>query len=59
MEGSSNCMDVLLQRGARRLTGLELSKKEMKPYEARLQRSKTLLKYDIIIKPRPPQTRVS
>jgi Rhodopirellula transposase DDE domain len=32
--------------------GIRLSKKEMKPYEARLERSKTLPKYDIIIKPK-------
>ena len=32
--------------------GIKLSKKEMKPYEARLQRSQTLPKYDIIIKPK-------
>src|SRR4029079_9489752 len=31
--------------------GVRLSKKEMKPYEARLLRSKTLPKYDITIKP--------
>ncbi len=31
--------------------GIRLSKKEMKPYEARLQRSDTLRKYDITIKP--------
>lgn len=31
--------------------GLRLSKKEMKPYEARLERSKLLPKYDITIKP--------
>ena len=31
--------------------GVSLSKKEMKPYEARLLRSKTLPKYDITIKP--------
>jgi transposase len=31
--------------------GIRLTKKEMKPYEARLERSKTLPKYDIIIKP--------
>jgi hypothetical protein len=30
---------------------VRLSKKEMKPYEARLLRSKTLPKYDIAIKP--------
>ena len=29
-----------------------MSKKEMKPYEARLERSKTLPKYDITIKPK-------
>jgi hypothetical protein len=39
--------------------GIKLSKKEMKPYEARLQRSKTLPKYDIIIKPKLPETRVN
>jgi transposase len=32
-------------------TGVRLSKKEMKPYEARLERSATLPKYDITIKP--------
>ena len=32
--------------------GVRLSKKEMKPYEARLLRSKTLPKYDVTIKPR-------
>ena len=31
--------------------GVRLSKKEMKPYEARLLRSETLPKYDITIKP--------
>jgi transposase len=31
--------------------GIRLSKKEMKPYEARLQRSASLPKYDITIKP--------
>ncbi len=31
--------------------GVRLSKKEMKPYEARLLRSKSLPKYDITIKP--------
>src|SRR4051812_45280782 len=31
--------------------GVRLSKKEMKPIEARLLRSKTLPKYDITIKP--------
>lgn len=32
--------------------GIRLTKKEMKPYEARLERSKTLPKYDITIKPK-------
>jgi hypothetical protein len=32
--------------------GIRLSKKEMKPYEARLERSQPLRKYDITIKPR-------
>ena len=32
--------------------GVRLTKKEMKPYEARLLRSKTLPKYDITIKPK-------
>ena len=31
--------------------GIRLSRKEMKPYEARLERSPTLPKYDITIKP--------
>jgi len=62
-----NCLKVILQEALRmnwqgrhptvkRLTGdyrdgIRLSKKEMKPYEARLQRSPTLRKYDITIKP--------
>ena len=33
--------------------GIRLTKKEMKPYEARLERSATLPKYDITIKPKP------
>ena len=33
-------------------TGVRLAKKAMKPYEARLQRSPTLPKYDITIKPK-------
>jgi hypothetical protein len=37
--------------------GVRLTKKEMKPYEARLERSKTLPKYDITIKPLPAETR--
>jgi hypothetical protein len=32
--------------------GVRLSKREMKPVEARLERSKTLPKYDITIKPK-------
>ena len=35
--------------------GVRLTKKEMKPYEARLERSKTLPKYNILIKPKTPQ----
>jgi len=31
--------------------GVRLTKKEMKPYEARLERSKALPKYDIVIRP--------
>ncbi len=38
--------------------GVRLTKKEMKPYEARLQRSKTLPKYDITIEPSPAETQV-
>ena len=36
--------------------GVRLTKKEMKPYEARLERSPTLRKYDILIKPKTPRT---
>ena len=39
--------------------GVRLTKKEMKPYEARLQRSKTLPKYDILIKPKTCKTQVN
>ena len=39
--------------------GVRLTKKEMKPYEARLERSKTLPRYDITIKPRPAESRVN
>ena len=62
-----NCLKVILQMALRmrwrgmppvvkRLEGeypdgVKLSKKEMKPYEARLERSKTLPKYDITIRP--------
>ena len=35
--------------------GVRLTAKEMRPYEARLQRSVTLPKYDIVIKPMPRQ----
>jgi hypothetical protein len=38
--------------------GVRLTKKDMKPYEARLQRSLTLPKYDILIKPITPRTLV-
>ena len=38
--------------------GIRLTKKEMKQYEARLERSKTLPKYDITIKPIPSDTQV-
>ena len=62
-----NCLKVILQETLRmkwegnhptvkRLAGnygngIRLSKKEMKPYEERLERSKTLPKYGITIKP--------
>ena len=62
-----NCLKVILQEARRmrwrkqsptvkRLEGMyaegvRLTKKEMKPYEARLLRSETLPKYDITIKP--------
>jgi transposase len=39
--------------------GVRLSRKEMKPYEARLQRSATLPKYDITIKPRTAESLVN
>ena len=32
--------------------GVRLTAKEMRPYEARLQRSESLPKYDIVIKPK-------
>ena len=38
--------------------GVRLTAKQMRPYEARLQRSKTLPKYDIVIKPIPGVSRV-
>ena len=34
--------------------GVRLTKKEMRPVEARLERSATLPKYDITIRPQPP-----
>ena len=34
--------------------GVRLSKAQMKPIEARLERSKTLPKYDILIRPQTP-----
>ena len=34
--------------------GVRLTKAEMKPIEARLERSKTLPKYDILIRPKTP-----
>jgi DDE family transposase len=70
-----NCLKVILKEALRmtwmgmhpvvkRLhgeypNGVRLSRKEMKPYEARLERSKTLPKYDIIIKPRSTKTQVN
>jgi hypothetical protein len=39
--------------------GVRLSKKEMKPYEARLERSGTLPKYDITIKPKTHKRQVA
>ncbi len=38
--------------------GVRLTAKEMKPYEARLERSATLPKYDIVIKPRLTESQV-
>jgi len=38
--------------------GVRLTAKEMRPYEARLQRSATLPKYDIVIKPKPKEPEV-
>jgi hypothetical protein len=39
--------------------GVRLSKKEMRPYEARLERSKTLPRYDITIKPKTGKRQVN
>ncbi len=38
--------------------GVRVATKEMKPYEARLERSATLPKYDIVIKPRLTESQV-
>jgi hypothetical protein len=38
--------------------GVRVAAKEMKPYEARLERSATLPKYDIVIKPRLTESQV-
>ncbi len=38
--------------------GVRVATKEMKPYEARLQRSAVLPKYDIVITPRKPEPQV-
>ena len=67
-----NCLKVILQEALRmtwcgehpalkRLhgeypDGVRITKKEMKPYEARLERSKTLPKYDIVIRPNQPRS---
>ena len=66
-----NCLKVILQQALRmkwcgqhpnlkRLhgeypPGVRLTKNEMKPYETRLERSKTLPKYDIVIRPKQPK----
>jgi hypothetical protein len=38
--------------------GVRLTAKEMRPIEARLQRSATLPKYDIVVKPKPKESQV-
>ena len=66
-----NCLKVILQEALRMMwcgqhptlkrldgaypDGVRLTKKEMKPYEARLERSKALPKYDIVIRPSQPR----
>ena len=66
-----NCLKVILQQALRmkwcgqpptlrRLhgeypDGVRITKKDMKPYEARLERSKSLPKYDITIRPSQPR----
>ncbi len=68
-----NCWEVILQCAARmtwrkrhprveRLTGayaakVRVSAEEMKAYNTRLERSETLPKYDITIKPKKPRGR--
>ena len=39
--------------------GVKLTRKEMKPWEARLQRSPELPRYDITIKPQQPKAAVN
>ena len=69
-----NCLEVVLQCARRMTwkgrhpsvtclqgeypNGIRVAAKEMKAYEARLQRSRSLPKYDIIITPRKPQPQV-
>jgi Rhodopirellula transposase DDE domain len=69
-----NCMEVILQCARRMTwkgrhpivqciqgeypDGVRVAPKEMKTYEARLQRSATLPKYDIVIKPKTTKTQV-
>jgi hypothetical protein len=66
-----NCLKVILQQALRmtwrgqhptlkRLhgeypDGVRLTKKEMQPHEARLERSKALPKHDIVIRPKQPR----
>jgi Rhodopirellula transposase DDE domain len=66
-----NCLKVILQQALRmkwcgqhpnlkRLSGeypagVRLTKKDMKPYENRLERSTALPKYDIVIRPKQPR----
>jgi hypothetical protein len=38
--------------------GVRLTTREMRPYEARLERSATLPKYDILIRPKPKESKV-
>jgi transposase len=69
-----NCLEVMLQCARRMTwkgrhptvkclegeypSGVRVAAKEMKVYEARLQRSASLPKYDIIIKPRTTETQL-